>query len=136
MFEGGRLFRAIRDGHLDDELHLAEMVSLMGPPPREFLERSRKCRQYWDAEGRSRRDRVVLRLLLTQKVGNWIAATPIPDQSLETRERRLKGSNQELLLTFVRKILRWLPEERPTAQDIFEDKYLVQHTIEGQKGAD
>ena len=67
LFEGGRLFRAIRDGHLDDELHLAEMVSLMGPPPREFLERSRKCRQYWDAEGRSRRDRVVPRLLLTQK---------------------------------------------------------------------
>ena len=51
MFEGGRLFRAVKDGHLDDEQHLAEMVSLMGPPPKEFLERSDKCRQYWDAEG-------------------------------------------------------------------------------------
>lgn len=51
LFEGGRLFRATKDGHLNDELHLAEMVSLMGPPPKELLQRSNKCRQYWDAQG-------------------------------------------------------------------------------------
>jgi hypothetical protein len=51
LFEGGRLFRAVKDSRLDDELHLAEMVSLMGPPPKVFLERSEKCRQYWDSEG-------------------------------------------------------------------------------------
>jgi hypothetical protein len=42
----------VKDGHLDDELHLAEMVSLMGPPPQEFLSRSEECRRYWDAEGK------------------------------------------------------------------------------------
>ncbi len=52
LFEGSRLFRAVKDGHLDDEQHLAEMVSLMGPPPKKFLELSDKCCQYWDAEGR------------------------------------------------------------------------------------
>lgn len=52
LFEGGRLFRAVREGHLNDEQHLAEMVSLLGPPPKEFLERSNKCRQYWDADGK------------------------------------------------------------------------------------
>jgi len=51
LFEGGRLFRAVRDGHLNDELHLAEMVSLMGPPPKQLLERSAKSREYWDADG-------------------------------------------------------------------------------------
>jgi hypothetical protein len=51
LFEGGRLFRAVKDGHLNDEQHLAEMVSLMGQPPREFLDRSAKCRQFWDSEG-------------------------------------------------------------------------------------
>ncbi|GAB7351810.1 hypothetical protein MBLNU459_g2378t2 [Dothideomycetes sp. NU459] len=40
LFEGGRLFRAVKDGHLNDEQHLAEMVSLLGPPPKKFLERS------------------------------------------------------------------------------------------------
>jgi serine/threonine protein kinase len=51
LFEGGRLFRAVKNGHLNDELHLAEMVSLMGPPPKEFLQRSEKCREYWDEKG-------------------------------------------------------------------------------------
>ncbi|KAK3900751.1 kinase-like domain-containing protein [Staphylotrichum tortipilum] len=115
LFEGRRLFGAIKDGHLNDELHLAEMVSLMGPPPKEFLARSDKCRKYWDAEG------------------NWIAATPIPDQSLESRETRLQGQDKELLLAFVRKILRWLPEERPAAQDIYEHEFLVQHSNEPEE---
>ena len=52
LLEGGRLFRAVKDGRLNDEQHLAEMVSLIGPPPKTFLKRSEKCRQYWDANGR------------------------------------------------------------------------------------
>ncbi|KAI1427221.1 kinase-like domain-containing protein [Xylaria sp. FL1777] len=112
LFEGGRLFRAVKDGCLNDEQHLAEMISLMGNPPRKFLERSEKCRQYWDEEG------------------NWIAATPIPKQSFKTRERRLEGKDQELLLEFAQKILRWLPEDRPAAQDIFEDEFLVTYRSE------
>lgn len=51
LFEGGRLFRAVKDGHLNDEQHLAEMVSLMGQPPRAFLERSINSRKFWDSEG-------------------------------------------------------------------------------------
>ncbi|MCJ1255267.1 hypothetical protein MMC24_003083 [Lignoscripta atroalba] len=111
LFEGSRLFYAVKDGHLDDERHLAEMVSLMGPPPKEFLRRSDKCRQYWDS------------------AGNWIAATPIPDQTLEMREKRLVGKDKELLLALARKILRWLPEERPSAEDLFEDEFLNQHML-------
>ncbi|KAF1739729.1 Serine/threonine-protein kinase SRPK [Beauveria bassiana] len=109
LFEGGRLFRAVKDGHLDDEQHLAEMVSLLGSPPKAFLQRSSKCRQYWDLDG------------------NWIAATPIPAQSLESREKRLNGEDKALMLQFVRKILRWLPEDRSSAQDLFEDKFLTQN---------
>lgn len=52
LFEGGRLFHAVKDKVLSDELHLAEMVSLMGPPPKRFLERSQTCARYWDGEGK------------------------------------------------------------------------------------
>lgn len=38
---------------MEDEQHLAQMVSLMGPPPKHFLERSPKCRKYWDEDGKS-----------------------------------------------------------------------------------
>jgi hypothetical protein len=41
----------MKDGYLDDDFHFAQMVSLMGPPPKEFLERSEQCRKYWDSEG-------------------------------------------------------------------------------------
>jgi hypothetical protein len=108
LFEGGRLYRAEKDGIPDDEHHLAEMVSLMGPPPQNFLARSEKCSLYWDSSG------------------NWIAATPVPDQSLDTRETRLDGEDKRLLLMLVRKILRWLPEERPAAHDLFSDDFLLQ----------
>ncbi|KDN70753.1 putative protein kinase [Colletotrichum sublineola] len=84
------------------------MTALLGPPPKRFLELSEKCGQYWDSEG------------------NWIAATPIPNQSFESREIRLKGEEKELLVAFVRKVLRWLPEDRPTAENLFKDEFLNQ----------
>jgi len=59
-------------------------------------------------------------------VGRWIAATPLPNQTLESRETRLAGKDKELLLQFTRKILRWLPEERPTAEELLEDEFLTQ----------
>ncbi|KAK2029527.1 protein kinase [Colletotrichum zoysiae] len=108
LFEGGRLFRAVKDAHLDDEQHLAEMTALLCPPPKRFLELSAKCRQYWDSEG------------------NWIAATPLPNQSFKSREICLKGKETELLVAFVRKVLRWLPEDRPTAEDLFKDEFSNQ----------
>jgi len=46
--EGKRLFHAKKDGVLDDEQHLAEMVSLMGNPPPEFLRRSEICARFFD----------------------------------------------------------------------------------------
>lgn len=56
--------------------------------------------------------------------GNWIAPTPIPDQSLESREVKLKGEEKDLFLKFVRKLLRWLPEDRASAEDLYQDDFL------------
>jgi hypothetical protein len=93
----------VKDGHLDDEQHLAEMVSLLGPPPKRFLKMSDKCSQYWVQEG------------------NWIGTVPMPNQTLETCE--------ELLLQLIRKVLRWVPEERPSAEGLFDDEFLNQFRI-------
>ncbi|KAF2150081.1 protein kinase [Myriangium duriaei CBS 260.36] len=101
------LFDGHRDGMLHDELHLAEMVSILGPPPKPFLKRSPKAAYYWDSQG------------------NWIAKTPIPDQSLESRLTGLEGKDREMVLAFLRRILRWLPEERPSAEDLFTDDFVV-----------
>lgn len=60
--------------------------------------------------------------------GNWIASTPIPEQSLESRETRLEGRNKEILVAFARKVLRWLPEERASAGELLaqDDDFLEQ----------
>jgi hypothetical protein len=60
--------------------------------------------------------------------GKWIASTPIPDQNLESRETRLKGRDQEILLAFAHKSLRWLPEERVSAGELLaqDDDFLTQ----------
>jgi hypothetical protein len=42
----------MKDGYLDDEFHFAQTVSLMEPPPKQFLERSERCSKYWDSEGK------------------------------------------------------------------------------------
>ena len=64
--------------------------------------------------------------------GNWIGSIPIPDQSLETRERWLSGKDHDLFLRFIRRILRWIPEERPTAEDLAHDDFLMQLYITPQ----
>jgi hypothetical protein len=60
--------------------------------------------------------------------GNWIASTPIPDQTSESRVTRLDGQAKVVLLTFARKILQWLPEDRASARDLTDplDEFLAQ----------
>ncbi|KAE8318190.1 kinase-like domain-containing protein [Aspergillus transmontanensis] len=111
LVQDSHLFFAKRNDRLDDEQHLAEMVSLMGPPPPEFLRRSQKCRQFWDEQG------------------NWKGSISLPEQSLEIRERRFFRGDKELFLNFLRRILCWLPEERPTAGELAYDDFLMQPII-------
>lgn len=101
----------------------------MGQPSKKFLERSVNSRKFWDSEGEPDPEsdhHPFVYCILTTIAGNWIAATPIPKQSFEEREKRLEGKDKELLLVLVRKILRWDPEERPSAEELFEDEFLIQ----------
>jgi len=37
---------------MNDAYHLAAMTALLGPPPLEFLQRSKDISKYWDMDGR------------------------------------------------------------------------------------
>lgn len=50
-------------------------------------------------------------------------------RTLESRESRLQGKDKELLLSLVQTIRRWLLDNRPSAQDVFENEFLVQHRL-------
>ncbi|BCS04295.1 uncharacterized protein AKAW2_80096S [Aspergillus luchuensis] len=108
LFEHCHLFRARNDeGKLDDGQHLAEMQAVLGRPPAEFLARSAKSPQFWDANGQ------------------WKGPVPIPDHDLETLEERLEDDEKEDFLRFLRRMLCWLPEERATAKELLFDPWLM-----------
>lgn len=53
LVTGKPLFRSRNDEPVDKESYLAEIVSLLGPPPAELLTKSAISSQYWDAKGQS-----------------------------------------------------------------------------------
>ncbi|PGH04662.1 CMGC/SRPK protein kinase [Blastomyces parvus] len=109
LVAGRTLFQARNDEQLlDDTLHLAEMVAILGPPPGEFLERSEMSSIWWDRNGQ------------------WKGVAPIPDISLEQLAEDLEGENKKGFLEFLQRILRWLPEERPTAEELVFDPWLME----------
>jgi hypothetical protein len=50
--------------------------------------------------------------------------------SLEASEVRLQGTEKELFLIFIRKMLQWRPEDRGDIQDVFMDEWLLADLIE------
>lgn len=64
--------------------------------------------------------------IYTLALGNWNGSIPIPDQSFEVRERWLSDEDHELFVRFIRSMLRWVPEERPTAEELAYDEFLMQ----------
>lgn len=59
-------------------------------------------------------------------LGNWKNLAPIPDITLEKLSSDIKGEDKEGFLRFIRKILRWLPEERPTAEELVFDEWWME----------
>ncbi|KAF5601319.1 cmgc srpk kinase [Fusarium pseudocircinatum] len=103
-----RLFTAKdEDGDMYDAAHLAELIATLGPPPQEFLQRNgERAADFWDEQGK------------------WLGLAPIPkNRSLEDLETRLKDSTG--FIAFLRRVLTWLPEDRPTAKELVQDPWLT-----------
>ena len=56
--------------------------------------------------------------------GDWRGAAEIPKGILEEAEKRFEGEEKKLFLDFVRKMLKWKPEERSSAKDLLDDLWL------------
>lgn len=51
---------------------------------------------------------------------------PIPDINLEQLEQRLEGDDKIAFLQYIRTMLRWIPEERLTAEEAIYDPWLME----------
>ncbi|OGM43841.1 putative serine/threonine protein kinase [Aspergillus bombycis] len=107
LFEQGHLFYA-RDPEKNssDTHHLAEMIAVLGPPPKDILQKTDYGTKFFDING------------------NWKGAAEIPPISLEKLEGNLQGLHQDLFLCFIRKMLQWRPEDRASAKELLSDPWL------------
>ncbi|CAA7268405.1 unnamed protein product [Cyclocybe aegerita] len=96
------------EGKPSTTYHLAQMVALLGPPPKDFL-----CRSTTDALWE-----------WFDEEGNWKAQIQIPDTSLEKAESRLTGEEKLNFPKFIWRMLKWKPEERSSAHELLEDDWL------------
>ena len=90
--------------------HLRQMVALMGPPPPALLEQSRDPHRF--------------RAGSFGENGQWKNKLPMTEMSLESEESKLEGQDKVEFLRFMRRILQWDPDMRPTAEELCEDPWL------------
>ncbi|QQK43614.1 Serine/threonine-protein kinase DCLK [Penicillium digitatum] len=106
------------DGAFDDRVHVAELVSLLGPPAPEFRDKMRLGSTFWDEEG------------------NWTGQAPIPDRSFESLAAgNVDGEDVEGFLQWMQNALQWDPDHRPTALGLLRHEWMSRRTkvIEGGK---
>lgn len=126
VLEGKPLFiDVLKPGYYTESVHLAEMVSLLGPPPQQLLDRGRAASKFFGPDGKKPR-----------KLFN--AATDGPpgcvtwDSDVTGHNGKLEGTVTSIsdadrkaqFLAFARRMITWLPEERATAVELLQDPWL------------
>ena len=89
--------------------HLAEMISLLGPPPPppDFVARGWLGQKFFSAEGK------------------FLEEDIIPKKTiLEERETTLEAEDKADFLRFVRRMLQWEPGKRGSARSLAEDDWI------------
>ncbi|EGX91066.1 Protein kinase-like domain [Cordyceps militaris CM01] len=113
IFEGNQLFYAVDPEHkaYRRRAHLAEIIALLGPPPKDLLARGRLASKFFSDQG------------------TFAAGIDLPTSiPLEQRETLLTGDDKKEFLEFMRKMLQWSPERRSTAKELFQDAWLQGRT--------
>lgn len=126
LFEDHHLFDGRgSDGRHSDAQILAEMIALLGPPPAKFLRKSSLSQKYWDASDDITLPKGLVSILRLISLGRWKASEEVPQSSLEDPEEYLEGANQRMFMQFVRKMLRWDPDERQSAPEHLTNPWLI-----------
>ncbi|ATY66998.1 kinase-like domain [Cordyceps militaris] len=155
MMEGRDLFTDLKDeqGHYNVQAHLAQMIALLGPPPKVLLERERKFRKlafkpemqnpqgqscsnafqyfggpFFDDDGKQP---ILSGNLLpadhasAPPPGEFIRKDLIPkDVALSDTVTLFQGEEKQQFLAFIGRMLHWRPEHRSKAKDLLEDPFL------------
>ena len=102
-----------RPGKYKADKHLGLMIALMGPPPKELLDRGDTAPTYFDENGEFRYPKLIPE-----------------DFSFESSINRIRGRDKELFIDFAKKMICWLPEERWTAKQLLDHPWLTESPAE------
>lgn len=110
LLTGDFLFEPRKGYYYDkDDDHLAQMVELLGPMPKNFALSGKNSRRFFDSTGHLRRIR---------GLNYW------PLHRVLTEKYRFRPSESEALSDFLSQMLTWYPDKRATAQEILEHPWL------------
>jgi serine/threonine-protein kinase SRPK3 len=56
--------------------------------------------------------------------GNWKGTAEDPKGNLKGAEKQLEGDEKVQFLNFVKKMLKWKPEDRSSARELLDDLWL------------
>ncbi|KUJ14194.1 CMGC protein kinase [Mollisia scopiformis] len=134
MMEGRDLFTHIRSsqGDYDVRAHLAEMIALLGAPPKILIDREIRWSEVkWshavpNLEGKlCQTAREYYGGPFFNSEGEFMHKDLIPiGVRLEDFVLSLEREDKHLFLDFIKKMLQWLPEDRKTAKELLEDPWL------------
>ncbi|PGH11543.1 hypothetical protein AJ79_04801 [Helicocarpus griseus UAMH5409] len=110
FLEGRNLFDPVNRVHNQYVLPLAsaQYIGYLGPPPLDIIRKSPHFATYFDEQG------------------NWISEPPISQTSFEEFVTKIPpGEEKGQFLRFMRKVLTWDQEARPTSNEVFLEEWLM-----------
>ncbi|KAM0245993.1 hypothetical protein ACHAP5_004964 [Fusarium lateritium] len=117
LLEGEALFLPRVHGstnEYDDEAHLGQITALIGPRPQNVLSNGRRTPMFYKSNGE---------LKDTGRIPG--------DLNLESTIKRLSGEEKVKFIRFVKRMMKWNPEERDTAKQLLDDPWLDQISPKG-----
>ncbi|KAI9857138.1 MAG: hypothetical protein M1813_008629 [Trichoglossum hirsutum] len=119
-------------GDYDVRAHLAEMIALLGAPPKILIDREIRWSEFkWshavpNSEGKlCQTAREYYGGPFFNSEGEFMHKDLIStDVRLEDSVLSLEGEDKRLFLDFIKQMLQWLPEDRKTAKELLEDPWL------------
>ncbi|PQK17463.1 hypothetical protein BB8028_0007g06580 [Beauveria bassiana] len=112
LLEGKRLFDPI-DKRISDEydgsVHLAQLTGLLGPPPPDMLRSGQRTSMFYEPNGNFKHPELIPQ-----------------DLKFENTVSMISGQEKTKFLEFVKKMVRWNPEERSTASNLLKDPWLYE----------
>jgi serine/threonine-protein kinase SRPK3 len=110
LLTGDFLFEPRKGYYYDkDDDHLAQMIELLGPMPKNFALSGKNSRRFFDSTGHLRRIR---------GLNYW------PLHRVLTEKYRFRPTESEALADFLIGMLTWYPDRRATAQEMLDHPWL------------